>query len=97
MLTKAEARTQVWLWREVVPCCKWDLRVGLCSLLQAGGRQRRQNRMLEKARWTGVVPYCTLRSSDLDSCQHHGHSLAVSGLALGQKRSRNHMYKDVFY
>ena len=53
--------------------------------------------MLEKGRWTGVVPYCTLRSSDPDSCQHHGHSLAVSGLALGQKRSRNHMYKDVFY
>ena len=53
--------------------------------------------MLEKGQWTGVVPYCTLRSSERDSCQHHGHSLAVSGLALGQKKSRKHMYKDVFY
>lgn len=97
MLTQQKPRTRVWLWREVLPWRKWDLRVEPLLLLQAGGRQRRPNRMLEKGQWTGVVPYCTLRSSELDSCQHHGHSLAVSWAWLGQKRSRKHMYKDVFY
>ena len=71
---------------------------GWASALVAGWRQAEE---AEQDVGEGAVDwggaYCTLRSNDLDSCQRHGHSPAVSGLALGQKRSRKHMFKDVFY
>ena len=71
---------------------------GWASALVAGWRQAEE---AEQGVGEGAVDrggaYCALRSNDLDSCQHHGHSLAVSGLALGQKRSRKQMFKDVFY
>ena len=60
MLTKAEAKDPGLAMEGGSALPQMGPEGGPLLLLQAGGRQRRPNRMLEKGQWTGVVPIVLL-------------------------------------
>ena len=60
MLTKAEAKDPGLAMEGGSALPQMGPEGGPLLLLQAGGRQRRPNRMLEKGQWTGVVPIALL-------------------------------------